>query len=119
MRSVFADTLYWVAVAKPGDSWAEPARNARTALGPVRLVTTDEVLTEFLAALSKSGEGVRRTAAEMVRAIHAHPDVTVLPQTLRSFLDALERYAARLDKDYSLTDYSSMNAMDAEGIRES
>lgn len=118
MKVVFADTLYWVAIAKPGDPWAEPAKRAKTALGPTRLVTTDEVLAEFLAALSAGGSDLRRAAAQMVRAIQANPNVKVAPQTRATFLAALARYEARLDKQYSLTDCSSMNAMDAEGIRE-
>jgi predicted nucleic acid-binding protein len=118
MKSVFADTLYWVARTRPDDPWGEAAKRARDALGPVRLVTTDEVLTEFLAALSKGGEALRKAAVEMVRVILRDPNVKVIPQTRDSFLKALDRYAARQDKEYSLTDCSSMNAMDAEGIRE-
>lgn len=118
MKSVFADTLYWVAIAKPGDQWAEPAKRAKATLGAVRLVTTDEVLAEFLAALSAGGPDLRRAAVEMVRAVYRNPNVKVIPQTRDSFLKALTRYEARLDKEYSLTDCSSMDAMDAEGIRE-
>ena len=118
MKSVFADTLYWIAIAKPGDQWAEPAKKAKSALGAVRLVTTDEVLAEFLAALSAGGPDLRRAAVEMVRAIHRNPDGKVIPQTRDSFLKALTRYEARLDKEYSLTDCSAMDAMDAERMRE-
>ena len=39
-------------------------------------------------------------------------------QSRESFLRALERFSNRPDKDYSLTDCSSMNAMEAEGIRD-
>lgn len=48
----------------------------------------------------------------------ASPNVTVIPQTRESLRRALDRYEARLDKAYSLTDCAAMNAMDAEGIRE-
>jgi hypothetical protein len=51
MKAVFADALYWIARVKPNDPWQDAARRARDALGNVVLVTTDEVLTEFLAAL--------------------------------------------------------------------
>jgi len=118
VKSVFADTLYWVAIARPGDPWLEPAKRARSTLGAILLVTTDEVLAEFLAALSKGGPDVRRAAVQMVRAVHRDPNVKIVPQTRDSFLRALSRYEERLDKEYSLTDCSSMNAMDAEGIRE-
>ena len=116
MNLIFVDTVYWVATGRPGDQWAEAARRARASLGAVRLVTTDEVLSEFLAALSAGGPAVRRAAVEMVRAIHSDPNVRVVPQTRETFLKALERYERRLDKEYSLTDCSSMNAMDSEQI---
>lgn len=55
MTSVFADTLYWVAVAAPRDQWHQPALTARALLGPVQIITTDEILVEFLTALSTGG----------------------------------------------------------------
>ncbi len=51
MNRAFADTLYWVAIVRPGDPWREPGGRARMSLGETHLVTTDEVLGEFLAAL--------------------------------------------------------------------
>jgi len=116
VNQVFVDTVYWVATVKPGDQWADAARSAKALLGAVRLVTTDEVLSEFLAALSAWGPAVRQAAVAIVRAIYSDPNVRVIPQTRETFLKALERYEGRLDKEYSLTDCSSMNAMDAERI---
>ena len=81
-------------------------------------VTTDEVLTEFLAALSKGGPRVRRAAAQTVRAILSNPTIRVMPQSRASFGNALDRYEARADKEYSLQDCVSMNVMEAESIRE-
>ena len=118
MKTVFADTVYWIAVTRPGDQWREPAKAAREALGPARLVTTDEVLTEYLAALSGSGEVFRKLAVDAVHAIHRDANVRVVAQSRDTFLRALDRYGQRLDKNYSLTDCSSMNAMVSEGITE-
>ena len=53
MKTVFADSHYWIAIVNPNDSWAEAAKKVRSSLGEIFIVTTDEVLTEFLAALSK------------------------------------------------------------------
>jgi len=86
MKAVFADSLYWIAIVKPGDPWAGAAAKARAQLGPVRIVTTDEVLTEFLTALSKAGENLRGKAAAMVRAILSNPNVKVVPQSRGTFL---------------------------------
>ena len=111
MITVFADTIYWVATARPNDQWKEPAQQARKALGNIRLLTTDEVLTEFLTSLSDGGEHIRRQAVQMVRAILDNPNVTVLPQSRDSFLAGMQLYEQRPDKKYSLTDCISMNAM--------
>ena len=116
MISVFADTVYWIATARPDDQWRTAAIEARRRLGRVELVTTDEVLAEFLAALSKGGPQVRLAATRTVRAILSGPNVRVIPQSRSSFTKALNRYEARSDKGYSLQDCASMNVMQAESI---
>lgn len=89
MKVVFADTLYWIAIIRPRDAWQNAARQAREGLGNVILVTTDEVLSEFLNALSRGGPHLRQQAAKMARAIMENPNVRVLPQTRDSFLKGL------------------------------
>ncbi len=118
MRKVFADTLYWVAIVKPNDPWRESATEAGSSLGNVRLLTTDGVLAEFLNLLCAGGEQLRRKAAEMVRRILDNPNVKVLPQSRDSFLRGVELCEQRADKEYSLTDCISMNAMRSESVSE-
>ncbi len=118
MKAVFADAVYWIAMVKPDDSWKASAASARDSLGPVRIVTTDEVLTEFLTALSGGGETLRQKAAQMVRAILANANVKVVPQSRRSFLQGLELFEQRHDKEYSLADCISMNTMRSESLSE-
>ena len=48
MRRVFADTFYWMAVSNPADQWHDLALQTVATLGSLFIVTTDEVLTEFL-----------------------------------------------------------------------
>ena len=60
MKQVFADTLYWVASITPGDPWYAPTLQAVAALGPVHLVTTEEVLVEFLSAYAGRGAYLRQ-----------------------------------------------------------
>ena len=67
VRRVFADTLYWLALFLPGDEWAEAARMAD--LSDASLVTTEEVLSEFLTAVSAHGDRARRLACRAVREI--------------------------------------------------
>ncbi len=119
MKVVFADALYWIAIIRPQDSWQEAARQARDGLGNVILLTTDEVLSEFLNALSKGGgPRLRQQAAKMVKAIMENPNVRVIPQTRDSFLKGLSLYEKRADKQYSLTDCTSMCVMRAERLEE-
>ena len=118
MKTAFVDTLYWIAVVIPGDTWKEAASQAKVKLGNVRLVTTDEVLTEFLNSLAKYGEHLRKIAIQMVQAILNNPNVKVLPQTRDSFLQGMNLYGNRQDKEYSLTDCISMNAMRADNIND-
>ena len=80
------------------------------------LVTTDEVLTEVLAAFCEAGPLLRQRAATLVRNLHKKLTVTVYPPSRDTFLTGLSLYEARPDKGYSLTDCISMNVMQREGI---
>ena len=118
MKSVFADSLYWIAITNPNDQYAIAAKQARQKLGDIILVTTDEVLTEFLAALSRGGSQLRQAAGKMVRKILENPNVRVIQQTRDGFLKGLDRYENRRDQEYSLTDCISMNVMEVCSITE-
>jgi len=58
--------------------------------GPVRIVTTDEVLTEVLAFCS-SDEGLRGDAAKIVRGILAGQAVRAMPHFEQEGFNALFR----------------------------
>ena len=118
MRVVFADAFYWIVMTVPHDPWVEIATRVGAELGTPHLVTTDEVLAEFLSYLSSRGPYLRRLGAELVRRVLEDEEVTVLPQSRESFLRGLNLFEERLDKGYSLVDCISMNAMRAEGIAE-
>ena len=111
MTQVFADTLYWVASITPGDPWYAPTLQAVAARNPVHLVTTEEVLVEFLSAYAGRGAYLRHEALKTVQAILGNVHVTVRPQTHESFMRGLDFYANRTDKAYSLVDCFSMNTM--------
>jgi predicted nucleic acid-binding protein len=114
MRTVFADTAYWVAIVNPRDQFHEAAKAARQQIGPCVIATTDEVLAEFLNAFTNFGSTMKRKAAETVRAIISDPNVEVIPQSRDTFLRALDRYSQRIDQRYSFVDCSSMVAMERE-----
>lgn len=95
---VFADTFYWLALSSPTDQWREVVLKAVATLDNLAIVTTEEVLTEFLAGMAGRGDYHRALAIRMVRSILADEDVTVLPQTHQTFLDGLDLYEHRIDK---------------------
>src|SRR6185503_4990731 len=82
------------------------------------IVTTDEVLTEYLAFFSGARPSVRIQAGSNVVDLIHNSIVLVIAQTRESFLSGVELYRARPDKGYSLTDCISMQAMRREGMTE-
>ena len=116
MRRVFADTVFWLAIFLPGDAWADAARTADCS--DALLVTTEEILSEFLAAVSARGDHTRRLACRLVREILKDSGIEVVAQSHDSFLAGLALYEGRPDKQYSLADCISMNVMRQRKINE-
>jgi predicted nucleic acid-binding protein len=116
--TVFADAFYWIAIARPRDPWHAAVLAWTAAHRGTRLVTTDEVLTEYLNSLSKAGTTARQHAVATVHRIRQDPKAVVLPQTRADFDAALTLYETRLDKEYSLVDCRSMVAMQSLGLTE-
>ena len=116
MKPVFADTFYWIALADYTDESHQHALHLTADLASRRIITTDEVLTEYLNFFSSSMEPSRRQVMLSVRGILASPLITVLPQSRQSFLMACDLYDARIDKGYSLTDCISMQTMRQERV---
>jgi uncharacterized protein len=118
VKVVFADTFYWIALTSPDDAAHERALSISRALAPDKIVTTDEVLCEYLAFYSSAPPDVRAEAGGQVADLMVNQDVLVVPQSRESFLLGLELYRTRLDKKYSLVDCISMQTMRREGITE-
>ena len=118
MTAVFADTFYWIAVTTPDDSAYARALEFSRSRPPDQIVTTDEVLSEYLTFFSGMTPGVRRQAGDNAVALLRNPRVKVMPQSRESFLAGIELYRARPDKGYSLTDCISMITMRRESLTE-
>lgn len=116
MKTIFVDTLYWVAMTHPGDQWHAAALAATKRITGAVIVTTDEVLVEYLNALAGVPR-IRAAAARAVGAMKTTDDVEIVPQSSGSFA-GLELYENRPDKGYSLTDCVSMQVMRERGITE-
>ena len=117
MRIVFVDTAYWIAVVRKRDQWHEIAEEARGWVRDAKLVTTEEVLGEFLTALSRT-KNLRLAAVDMVKKILSNPTVKIISQSAESFERGFKLYSERPDKTYSLQDCISMSTMKSESIEE-
>lgn len=117
MRRVFADSLFWIAVASPRDQWHARAIEASRDLHGVPIVTTEEVLVEFLNAFRHNVD-LRQAATAIVRGIQGNPHTIILPQSNQSFAMGFSLFEARTDRAYSLTDCISMVTMRQEDLTE-
>jgi len=115
VSAVFADTFYWIALTNKRDSAHRAVMEWSRNPAPRSVVTSDEVLTEFL-AFCASDTMLRGAAGRAVTGLLNDPDIRVLPQSRTSFLEGLELYNSRPDKGYSLTDCISMRTMRREGL---
>jgi uncharacterized protein len=116
MTALFADTFYWIALADPNDSAHKKALALTVELAGSRIVTTDEVLTEYLTFFASAPEPTRREAAAVVEDLLSSSVIQVIPQSRESFRAGLQLYRARPDKGYSLVDCISMETMRSEGL---
>ena len=102
MDEIFADAFYWIALANPADQWHSVAKQFDENNSDALLITTEEVLTEFLNYYAEAGARRRKIIGAMCEQVLAHPNITVIPQTHESFSQGLDLYRGREDKGYSL-----------------
>lgn len=117
MNEVFADTGYWIALLDPTDQYASSAELLSTQFSPASIVTSEMVLVEVLNYFGRYGPRFRKVAVDSVRAI-IDDGVRVEPQTSDLFVAAVDEYARYDDKQWSLTDCSSMVIMKRLGIQQ-
>lgn len=116
MKRLFADTHYFIALTAPRDEWRDAALAAEARFANLPIVTTEEVLIEFLNAMSNRGPYQRGLAVAVVEAILEDDAISVVPQSSASFIAGFNLYKRRQDKEYSLVDCISMCAMQEAGI---
>jgi predicted nucleic acid-binding protein len=108
VTSQFADTGFYVALLNPRDALHTRALD-RADVSGVLIVTTEYVLLEvatFFAA--PAGRGL---FVQLVRDIQADPHTLIVPASPVLFDRALDLFASRPDKGWSLTDCASFVAM--------
>ncbi len=115
MNVVFADTFYWIAVTNAQDVAHDRVKVFTRSAKPDIIVTTEEVLTEYLNYFAGWRTHFRNKAVQNTQNILNNRAVRVIGQT-PSFRIGFDLFRARLDNGYSLTDCISMQAMRSEGI---
>ena len=118
MRTVFADSGYWIAMCNPSDELHPEAAGVTEGLGPCRIVTSQMVLVEFLNYMGGRGQSLREKAMTVVTRLTDTSSVEVVPQTRDQFDEAAEMYSSRSDKGWSLTDCASFILMEQMNIPE-
>lgn len=113
--SVFADTFFFLAMLDSSD----PAHNQaqEQAARPWKeIVTTEFVLMELGNALSRVGD--RDAFLEVLALVRSTAVYRIIPAGPQAFSRAVEHFRSRMDKDWSLTDCSSMCVMRELGLKQ-
>lgn len=118
MKTVFADTGYWIALLDPQDTLHSKAINLSITFTQVQICTSEMVLTEILNHFSKRGNFLRYAAANLIESLQENPAITIIPQTDSIFQQALILYKQRPDQAWSHTDCSSFCIMQQQNILE-
>lgn len=118
MSLVCADSGYWIALWSPKDGLRERALALAERFAGSPILTAELVLVEVLDGMAAKGEARREFATQMIRRLRADPDVEIVSTTSERFWAAFERYAARADQRWSLTDCASFIVMEERGIAE-
>lgn len=85
MKVVFADTFYWAALTSIGDPAHAKAMDLSRSLAPDRIVTTDEVLSEYLTFFAGAGPSIRDLVGRNVAHLIESLEVRIVPQSRGSF----------------------------------
>jgi uncharacterized protein len=108
MNAVFADTFYFLALVNPKDQAHQKAVDFSAAFdGPI--VTSTWILREVGDALSRVPD--RATFLKLVNNLANDPKASLIPATQEVFEKAKALFAARPDKDWSMTDCTSFVIM--------
>ena len=118
MKFIFADTFYWTALLNPKDHYHAIVKNYSRQLKSTILVTSDEVITEFLNFFSTYHPLMRQGAVQRAKEILNNDSIQVIPSNHNRLLAGIELYQKRPDKEYSLTDCISMLIMKELEIQE-
>ena len=118
MRTLFADSGYYIAILNPRDQWHGKAKTVTAQLVNVRVVTSQMVFVEFLNFMGGRGQQLRESAWSALRDFAENPDVEIVPQSSAQFDSAVDLYNSRPDQRWSLTDCASFLLKESQNIQE-
>ncbi len=112
----FLDTGYLIALFSAKDAFHSAATQlrAQAVSSSRKLLTTDAVLFEIGAAFSKTS--FRVLGAQIIETLLRDPSVEVIAASPQLRNQAIELFAARTDKDWSLCDCLSFIVMRQQGV---
>lgn len=116
MKTVFADTWYFLALVNPNDAGHSRTR-AFTQNWNGQIVSSSWVLTEFADALAGTPRG-RAEFLSTVNDLRADGDFTIVPTDDELWERGRSLYEQRPDKHWSLTDCISFVVMRERGLLE-
>jgi predicted nucleic acid-binding protein len=115
MRTVFADSFYFLALWNPQDQGHAKAL-AFTDAYHEALLTTDWIVVELADALSRPPN--RERFLGLFRDLQQQETLTIIPASRELLDEGLNLYEDRPDKEWSLTDCISFVVMQREGLTE-
>lgn len=115
MRTVFADSYYYLALLSRRDAGHRKAVQFSDRYRG-QIVTTEWVLAEIADGLSAADK--RHGFVALRSQLASDPAVTIVPATTELFQQGCELYEQRTDKDWSLTDCLSFVVMQSLGLTE-
>ena len=115
MKTVFADTYYFIALYVSEDDAHRAAMDFSNGFHGI-LVTTQWVLVELADAFANPED--RAGIARMIRTIESQTNVIVIPASDDWFHRGIDLYEKRVDKNWSLTDCLSFVAMKERRIKQ-
>jgi uncharacterized protein len=108
MKEVFADTAYFVALARKRDQLHRQAWNLESH-PPGKLLTTEWILTEVADTLADPS--TREEFTHLIGRLRGRQDVKIIPASSEYFQKGCALYARCSDKGWSLTDCISFVVM--------
>lgn len=114
MTPCFADTFFFLALLNASDAYHAKARAANRIDRPI--VVSNWVLLELADHLCDLRN--RHLFPQVLDALRRDPRVEIIAAEDQWLADAMTLYAARPDKEWSLTDCTSFLIMQARGVHE-